>query len=161
MWHVTRDQIHINSLSRRFVSVSFRTSTLYITMATLGTVTQDAIPDDIVGYLDIRHPHQDTWLFSLCLRRCLLVDGSTTSRPCIPLHVVLDACAVLTGDYTSQTTSSYTSTIPTRIIPSSSHLTTGCLQRVRRFRNVGLPRRLLDRVGHWTNSVGTNSAGLH
>ncbi|TFK53098.1 hypothetical protein OE88DRAFT_1341423 [Heliocybe sulcata] len=53
-----------------------------------------------VALIEVRHPCQDVELFSFWLRRCPLADGSMSANACIPLTVILDACAILTGDYT-------------------------------------------------------------
>ncbi|TFK45694.1 hypothetical protein OE88DRAFT_1812427 [Heliocybe sulcata] len=74
-------------------------------MATIqGFLLKEASLECTALELEIRHPYEDSELFELPLRRCPLDDGSVSVKPCIPLDVVLDACAVFTGDYTRRST---------------------------------------------------------
>ncbi|TFK47472.1 hypothetical protein OE88DRAFT_1666287 [Heliocybe sulcata] len=48
------------------------------------------------------HPSQNACIFSLNIRQCpIAADGSLSTEPCIPLDVVLDAGAIVTGSYSA------------------------------------------------------------
>ncbi|TFK51854.1 hypothetical protein OE88DRAFT_1807768, partial [Heliocybe sulcata] len=48
------------------------------------------------------HPYHNARIFVLSVRQCpIAADGSLSADPCIPLDVVLDAGAIVTGNYSS------------------------------------------------------------
>ena len=64
----------------------------------LASFRKEAPDDRPSSLIFIRHPFRNTGFLSIPVRTCpLSADGTPSSKPCIPLTALLDACYVVTG----------------------------------------------------------------
>ncbi|TFK46781.1 hypothetical protein OE88DRAFT_1667006 [Heliocybe sulcata] len=56
----------------------------------------------ITATVCVWHPHHDARIFYITIRQCPIADdGALSGDPCIPLDAILDAGAIVTGNYSS------------------------------------------------------------